>query len=281
MKWTMTTVSYRYHLYSFNDLASIASRCGFKAIELWEPHFDRNKQEIDRYVEQGSNPLPIDICSAYQDLTDFSATGENWASEILSRIQNNRRLGITVLRLFTGSLPSSAANPGEWHRWTKRLDYIEEICQQNNVDVVFETHPGTLLDSFVSTERFIHAIVDHGWKKIGINFDVFHVWEFGVDVVESLKRWYPYIKHVHLKNARCRTDQFKFTNVYHPMGRYSDVCRLYDGVADIQGVVNCLLEYGYKGNATLEHFSKPSSELFQQELIQLQKTINTFSLETA
>lgn len=266
MQWTMTTVSWRYHLYSFRDIAALAERCGFDAIELWEPHFVRNQADIFEYVEQGSLPVPMRVCSAYHDLTDFSAGNEHWAEQVFAKLLTCKRLGIGTLRLFTGRLASAQATDADWQRFLERVDRIEAYCRQFDIDTVFENHPGTLLDSVAGAERLLQAVEKCSWQRIGINFDVFHVWEYGVDVLQYLQLWYRHVKHVHLKNAHCRTDQFGFANVYHPMGRYDHVSPLLEGVVDVRAVVEYLVQRGYRGTATLEHFAAPSVELFMREL---------------
>lgn len=273
MKLAMTTVSYRYHLYGFRDIAAIAQRSGFDALELWEPHFIRNQAAIFDYVEKGSLPLPINVCSAYHDLTDFSHRNAHWAEEVFAKLLNCKRLGIPVLRLFTGGLPSRNAGEREWAEWLDRVAKIETYCQQFGIDTVFENHPGTLLDSVAGVERLLQAIDKRGWQRIGLNFDVFHVWEYGVDVLACLKSWYPYVKHVHLKNAYSGTEQFGFSNVYHPMGQYDEVSPLFDGVVKIDDIIRFLMQNAYAGNATLEHFASPSQEYYMSELKQLNKLI--------
>ena len=281
MRWTMTTVSYRYHLHSFREIAAIAQRAGFDGLELWEPHFIRNQAAIFEYVEQGSLPLPIQVCSAYHDLTDFSSDNAHWAEEIFAKLLNCKRLGIPVLRLFSGRLASQDASEHDWTAWFDRVARINAYCQQFDMDTVFENHPGTLLDSVAGVERLLAAVERYGWQRIGLNFDLFHVWEYGVDVLEYLQCWYPHVKHIHLKNAHSATDQFRFSNVYHPMGQYDQVAPLLSGVVAMEEVIRFLVQQNYRGNATLEHFATPSVEYYMKELAQLNQIITQQQQEMA
>lgn len=276
MKWAMTTVSYRYHLYSFADLMDIAKRCGFRCIELWEPHFNRNQTEIFSYVEQTTEHLPIDVCSAYLDLTDFSERSIHWAEQAYAKLLNCRRLGIGVLRLFTGQMPFKQANLDDWQRWFERLDKLNSFAKQLNIHIAFENHPGTLLDCVEGVEKLVNEINNNAWQYIGLNFDAFHVWEYGVDTLAYLKRWYPHIKHVHLKNASKKTQQFAMGNVYHPMGKFDEICPTLSGVVDIAPLVMELNQLRYQGAVTLEHFGEPSIKYFNREIEHLQSICRKF-----
>jgi 3-dehydroshikimate dehydratase len=274
MKWALTTVSYRYHLYSFDELVTMARACGFRCIELWEPHLKHNQYGILSHINNDQAlSLPIEVLSAYQDLTDL--TDLQWQEKLERKMISCRQISTHTLRLFSGQLSSFDADEDDWKVWFKRLDYLESLSAKYKIKIVFETHPGTLLDSVQGVERLIEQIKLKGWENIRINFDVFHVWEFGIDPVEALQKWYPFIGHVHLKNASKKTEQFTFTNVYHPMGCFDELTSLFRGVVDIEPVITWLAQHKYDKTLTLEWFGLPDVKFFREELNHLNEIVKS------
>ncbi|MDK8182160.1 sugar phosphate isomerase/epimerase [Paenibacillus sp. UMB4589-SE434] len=272
MKWTMTTVSFRYHLHSFAELMKFGADAGFQGIELWEPHWTRHADAILDYLQSNQqDALPIRVLSGYQDLTDLAQPTHQWQQQLRHKLEVCQQLNIPVLRLFTGQMSSAEANDSVWQAWLDRLDTLEHMAAERKVQVVFETHPGTLLDQPDAVDRFVKAITTRSWKQIGLNFDVYHVWEFGVDPLDYIQRWFPVIKHIHLKNASKRTSQFVFANVYHPAGDYSDLTELHQGQIDILPIMQYASDSGYNGAVTLEWFGLPSREQYQRELAYLEQ----------
>lgn len=272
MEWALTTATYRFHLLSYESVVARAKACGFDAIELWEPHLARHRPDIERAMRD-DGPLPIRVLSAYSDVTSPSTSFYAWREQLREKLISCRQLGIPCMRLFTGSMASHEAEESDWVRFIERVNEAEQLAEEFGCDIVFETHPGTLLDRAASVERFLACVETFGWTRIGINFDIFHVWEFGVDPLQCLRDWYPYVKHLHLKSARGRTKQFEFMNVYHPAGRFDDLCAIKEGVYDIHPVLRHLKLMRYGGALTLEWFGQPDDQFFKDEIVYLSKPL--------
>lgn len=267
MKLLMATVSFRYHLHSIEEVFQYAKDCGFDGIELWEPHFLRHESDFIHILPWTPlAELPIRVMSGYLDVTGFSASNEAVLEQFRRKAESCRRLRVPLLRLFTGGLSSMQAASADWTAFFRRLEQMNEWAAVFGVEVAFETHPGTLLDSPSGVDRLVEVIEQEGWSGIGLNFDAFHVWEFGGSVLDYLDRWYRHIKHVHLKNARRRTGDFAMANVYHPMGRLGDSDSICRGVVDIPGVVQELEQRSYSGAMTLEWFGELSRSFFRSEV---------------
>ncbi len=106
-----------------------------------------------------------------------------------------------------------------------------EIAADNGLELLVETHPGTLADCGASTIRLIEE-VDHPAFKI--NFDTLHVWEGGDDPLTLLETIRPYVSHYHLKNVshRDRLSVFTPSNVYAAAGSREGMVPLFDGLVD-------------------------------------------------
>lgn len=270
MKWALTTVTYRYHLQAFSSIVENARDCGFNAIELWEPHYIRHREEIEAQLRDEAS-LPIVVLSGYSDVTGSGQSTANWLEHLSEKMMICQRLRIPCLRLFTGNLSSGEAEESDWNRFIERVNAAQQLASRYDCEIVFETHPGTLLDTVESVNRFLSAVEHYGWDRIGLNFDIFHVWEFGADPLTCLQAWYPAVKHIHLKNARNRTMQFDFMNVYHPAGRYDELCTIQEGVYDIIPILHYLEVKRYSSALTLEWFGLPDNQFFEEELRYLKR----------
>ncbi|SDJ16804.1 sugar phosphate isomerase/epimerase family protein [Alteribacillus bidgolensis] len=273
MKWSMATVSFRYSLYSFEELLELAKASGFQGVELWEPHLLRSEQDFD-IPQHHQKDIHILVLSGYMDLTNFSNSySYNWLNDIKKKLEQCQSLHIPLLRLFSGSLSSHDMNWMQWKQWLDRVNQIDTLAKEYNVQVVFETHPNTLLDDYYSVCYFVDEIEKNQWNHIGINFDTFHVWEFGKDPLDCLKQWYPHVKHVHLKNAKQQTNDFVFSNIYHPIGNYRDLCSISEGIVDTEPLVKYLQSQSYDAAATLEWFGHPDLEFMKNEIRYLNEII--------
>ncbi|GIQ68868.1 sugar phosphate isomerase/epimerase family protein [Xylanibacillus composti] len=275
MKWTIATVTFRYHLHSYREIIRFAEECGSDGLELWEPHWLRHRSDIRQFA----SAFPIHAMSAYLDLTDFSLLG--WKQRLLDKLDACRELGIPVLRLFSGTLSSSLAVERDWEQWFRRIEGINRVAEPYGVQVAFETHPGTLLDRAAGVDRFCQAISRNGWQQIGINFDAYHVWEFGVNPQSVLDEWHPYIRHVHVKNAAIRTKQFAMSNVYHPSGCFDELRPLGEGQVCIRTVMEGLCRYRYKDAVTLEWFGLPDGTLLKSEIQFLRELTANYKQEVS
>jgi 3-dehydroshikimate dehydratase len=197
-----------------------------------------------------------------------------WQAALQAKLDSCLTMGIPTLRLFTGTRSSADATELDWTRFFERVERMNELAAQAETMIVFETHPNTLLDAPSAVDRLVEMIRREGWTRIGINFDVFHVWEFGGGAVaQRLADWYDVVKHVHLKNALRPTSDFEMRNVYHPMGTLKDADSISRGVVDLAPVLQLLQDHGYAGYATLEWFGVVSESFYREELDRLNRMI--------
>jgi len=275
VKWTLATVTFRYHMHSYREIIRFTMECGGDGLELWEPHWLRHRQDVCQLAPT----FPIYAMSAYLDLTDFTLLG--WKQRLHDKLEACHELDIPVLRLFSGSLPSNLAGERDWEQWYRRIEGMNRLAESYGVQVAFETHPGTLLDRAAGVDRLCQAITRNGWQQIGINFDAYHVWEFGENPRTVLDDWHPYIRHVHVKNAALRTKQFAMTNVYHPAGCYDELRPLSEGQVCIRAVIEGLCRYGYNRAVTLEWFGLPDGALLKSDLQYLRDLTAAYKQEVS
>ncbi|SHF30518.1 Sugar phosphate isomerase/epimerase [Seinonella peptonophila] len=277
MKWLMATVTFRYHMYSPNDLVRIARNCGFQGLELWEPHLNRHQDELIQLAKQ--TDLHMYVLGAYLDLTNFSSDSYNWKESLQAKFHLSHILKISTLRLFSGNLSYRDSTTTIQTQWLDRIDILNQLAQEAQIDVVFEVHPQTLLDDIRGVELLLKNIDKRNWTHVGLNFDAFHVWELGVDPLVCLQNWYPYVKHVHLKNARKKTDQFRPTNVFHPNGNVHELASLKQGVVEIKPLIEYLGRRSYNRTVTLEWFGNARLQFLKEEVNYLNSCLKSQTIQ--
>lgn len=229
MKVSLCTITFRHHLASLEDIARWAQASDFQGIELWgahgrnlayQPQFDADwLAGFGLYVPMLSDYLPLDGEEAvlHKRTVDLCRLARHW------------RAG--KIRTFAGSKGSRETPADERRVITQRLREVSRIAADFGLELLAETHPGTLADCGSSTLRLV-AEVDH--QSFKLNFDTLHVWEGGDDPVAAHAAMRPHIRHYHLKNVRSRTDLSVFApaNVYAAAGSREGMTPLFDGQVD-------------------------------------------------
>lgn len=229
MKLSLCTITFRHHLTSLDDLAAWASDVGFDGIELWGAHArnlaDHPQRNAAWLAEYG---LRVPMISDYLPLDGAPSV---LTAKTLDLCRLAGRWGARKIRSFAGASGSAETGAVERAELTARLRGVCHLTADHGIDLVIETHPGTLADRLSATQALIEA-VDHPALKI--NFDVLHVWEGGDDPVAARAALAPHIAHYHLKNIRSRADLGVFApdNVYAAAGKRDGMVPLFDGAMD-------------------------------------------------
>lgn len=195
------------------ELFQFASNAGYEAIELWEPHV--NSEQINKIVNLSREyDLDISMISIDTNLTSDNSSFLETLEKINEYVRICRKLNCGIIRIFTGSLSSKKASEQVWRICLDRLGLLSEIAVKNNIKFALETHPNTLLDTTYGIRRILKQI---SHPTIGLNFDVYHVWQESECILEMVEECLPRIFHFHLKNATSKDHSiFDKTNVYNP-----------------------------------------------------------------
>ncbi|NGO00224.1 sugar phosphate isomerase/epimerase [Grimontia sp. S25] len=238
MQLSICTISFRHQLVSMDNLAEWACCHGFQGIELWgahalsleaQPQYDAKwLNDMGLSISMLSDYLPIagDKRNAWQKCRHICRLAKQWDTK--------------KVRTFAGHQASSEVGAIVRKEMTQRLRGICEYAADQGLDVLVETHPGTLADTSSSIMQLIDE-VDHPALKL--NYDTLHVWESGEDPAQFHQQVEEHVGHYHLKNVLSREllTVFAPENVYSPTGSRYGMVPLLEGAMDYQQFLPQLL----------------------------------------
>jgi sugar phosphate isomerase/epimerase len=106
-----------------------------------------------------------------------------------------RELGIALVSFHAGFLPHDTGDP-ERAGMLERLRVIADLFANAGVRVAFETGQE-------SAETLLAALADLDHPSVGVNFDPANLLLYGMgDPIEALRQLAPYVRQVHVKDAR-------------------------------------------------------------------------------
>ncbi len=270
MKLSLCTITFRHHLTSLDDLAVWAATNGFDGLELWGAHArnlaDHPQRNAAWLADFG---LRVPMVSDYLPLDGDPSV---LTAKTLDLCRLAGRWGARKIRSFAGTRSSAATDPVEKALLTARLRAVCHLTADHGIDLVIETHPGTLADTLAGTKALIDA-VDHPALKI--NFDVLHVWEGGDDLIAARTTLAPHIAHYHLKNIRSRADLAVFApeNVYAAAGRRDGMVPLFEGAVDYRRFLHSFSDP--EADAALEWFGPTPFTVLRQDCAAVRACLGT------
>ncbi len=217
----------------FEELIALAKRFGMRSLELRGllSHTDTRTlpplqpdqiQKTKQMLNAAELSLAAIDCSA-----SFHGEQENALAECGFALHAAAHLGVPYIRVFGDryegqeSIPHIAAG----------LRAVARRALPLGVTVLLESHGG-----FDRAERLLPLLSDVDMPNLALLWDVEHTHRAGISPRTFLADMFPYIRHVHLKDARAD----------------GSLCLPGDGVLDIPGTVALLEENGYTGLYSLE-----------------------------
>lgn len=264
----LCTISFRHHLTSLPELAHWARHTGFDGIELWGVHA-RHLQDQPGYDRAWirAQGLTIPMVSDYLPL-------EGCRADALARTRQlctiARHWGAGKVRTFAGNQPSAALSAADRSALAHRLRQLTDCVANEGLELIVETHPGTLADTLGATIDLVTA-VDH--PALGLNFDVLHVWESGADPLDALHQLWPWVRHFHFKNIQKRSQLpvFAPANVYSPAGCRQGMVPVLEGACDYRPLLAFLARQPAANgvDASLEWFGPDCQRVLHSDLTRL------------
>ncbi|CAM4482795.1 3-dehydroshikimate dehydratase [Paenibacillus endophyticus] len=280
MKIALCTISFRHQLISMNELIAFAAAHGFNGIELWGTHA-RSMYEAkgsygqmeDPRAQLAKNGLEVSMLSDYLNIAldvDYSRI-EKQAKQVISLAD---WFNVSRIRTFAGERPSGEVGMAEWTQYLDRLRFIGDLCARASKKLLLETHPNTLADRLDSTLRLMEEL-DH--PAIGLNLDVFHLWESGADPLASMSLLNPWVDYYHLKNSASlqQAKLFEPHNVYSPSGDRRGMVPLCEGAIDYRPVLEQIKRDAIGAQSgrfvSLEWFGTNSQAVLAQDIAFIRK----------
>lgn len=205
---------------------------GYEGTELWQQLLTAVDLDALRGVVEESGLTVVQICPYF----NWTGTAQQWEESmdnVRRFIDYSLELGKPFIRVFTGGVGSDDATAEQWNACVRGLREACDMAALEGISFNLETHRNKLHDSPESTLRLI---ADVNRPNLGVNFQPMH----GFDPLDSLKRLFPHVRHVHVGN---RKD-----------GRASELA---DGDTPWPALVAELKTRGYGGFLSVELAVKP------------------------
>jgi len=164
--------------------------------------------------------------------------------------------------LVCGGGPSQgteARTAGDYRTFAMRLEEIGHYTDALGIRTVYHPH----LDCFIENREQLDRLMDVlDTRVVGLCIDPTHLQISGSDPVDIVATYYDVVNYVHLKD--CKGD----VRALRGFDRYRSFCELGEGVVDLRGIIEILLQRGYDGIAMIEldYSEKGARESCRQSL---------------
>ncbi|MDP5291801.1 sugar phosphate isomerase/epimerase [Oceanimonas sp. CHS3-5] len=263
MKIALCTISFRHQLVSLAELAIWAQANQFQGIELWGAHA-RNLAGQPHYDGDWLAGFGLEV-PMLSDYLPTEGPHEEIRQQTLSLCALARHWGAKRIRTFAGRCGSHDTTPEQRAAIAACLREQSMMAADHGLELLVETHPGTLADCGASTLRLLDEVNHSAFK---LNFDTLHVWEGGDEPLALLRQLRPHVGYFHLKNVYCR-DQlsvFNPANVYAAAGDREGMVPLFEGELDYRTFLAALLDENEPNiSASLEWFGNNAYEVLGRD----------------
>lgn len=139
----------------------------------------------------------------------------------------------------------------QWRNLADGLAHLADLLEPMGMRVVLHNHVGTYVETAAETRRFLDETDP---AKVGWCLDVGHLKYGGGDAMDFLPTYGDRVAHVHLKDVdpevlrKAKEEQWSFGDAL----RGIIFPELGEGLVDIKGVVQWLLDHDYDGWVVLE-----------------------------
>ncbi|MEK3883839.1 sugar phosphate isomerase/epimerase [Paenibacillus sp. PL2-23] len=276
LRCSLCTISFRHMLVSFDQLIDFAKLHRFDGMEIWGTHarylYAQRGSQSRMPAEEG---LAVSMISDYLDVGSAVSFSDTIAKcEELLRCANWLQAG--KLRTFAGMQGSEETSEGEFETMVWQLRVLGDLCLARGVELLVETHPGTLADNLHAAIRLMRE-VDH--EAVKLNMDFLHIWEAGDDPLESYEKLEAWVEHFHLKNITSLDccGVFQPHQVYAANGSRAGMTALPDGAIDYREIIHRIAGSGKF--ASLEWFGANPLETLQGDIRWLRHRLNRVAEE--
>ncbi|MCM3747836.1 sugar phosphate isomerase/epimerase [Paenibacillus pasadenensis] len=272
LKCSLCTISFRHTLVSFEQLVEFAHSNGFDGLELWGAHASHlyKMRKGSEKAHLDSAGLTVSMISDYLDVGD----GVNFANTIAKckdLLVVADWLGTNKIRTFAGTRGSKDVGAVEFETMVRQLRILGDLCMDQGIELLVETHPGTLADHAKAAQRLMLE-VNH--EAVKLNMDFLHIWEAGDDPLDSYELLLPWVEYFHLKNvislAYCSV--FQPHQVYAANGSREGMVALDQGAVPYRAIIDRISRSGKF--ASLEWFGPDPARVLKEEINWLHKRMN-------
>ena len=142
----------------------------------------------------GEDYSTLDTIRETGGLVPDATWDQNWLN-IQAAAQLAQELGLRLVSFHAGFLPHEETDP-DYLKLKQRIQQVAEVFAARNIDLAFETGQET-------AETLCAFLEQLGCSNVGVNFDPANMILYGKgDPIEAMRVLGPWIKQVHLKDAK-------------------------------------------------------------------------------
>jgi len=246
-----------YVLFEIEEAIQRIASIGYEGIELLAdvPHawpaglLDVHKQAIRRSLERHNMGLANINAFMMRAVSDVRQPywhpswlePDPWYRKV--RVEHTKRaiqlaaeLGAPSISTEPGGpLPEGVSYTQALKLFAEELKPVLEMAEKAGVSLLIEPEPGLLIerpDQYLELYDLLRS------EKLGLNFDVGHIFCVGLDVAEAVRTAAGHIRHVHLEDI--------------PASRAHQHLVPGQGAIDFGPILDALVEVGYTGWITIE-----------------------------
>lgn len=274
MKISFCSIALRKEACSLLDIISRVSALGYDGLEIWGNHLKRELlPEIKDALVQ--HRLPVSMLSPYFDFTGSEADRQRSLVHAKEVIDFAAYLESPLVRVFTGVIGSTRATPEMKRACVNALRETAKIAGSVGVTLALETHPSTLTDN---TEAAVELLAAVDSPDVRLNLDIYHFWEVHGDALMVLDKLFPYVVHVHAKNARLDTEErsiqpHPFLHDRQAQQDFEGICFLEDGLMEYKPFLSSLAKRDFDGYISVEWFGPDVWMAAENELAFLRREL--------
>ncbi len=225
-----------------SDGAVLGNHFGFSAVAS----LDANPFDLQRmFADRG---LSITSYCAHADLLDPAAPWRYGTSEIIKAVRSAAAIGVAHV-ITTEGEPETDFGRGLTRNEAifsivEKLSEPLRVAADHGVKILLEPH-GPYTGNLDSVEAILEKADS---PALALNLDTGNTWLGGTDPVEYVRRFGALIEHVHWKDLGPEWESKRGTM----FGCGMSTIALGDGVIDVKGVFDALVDVGFDGATTLE-----------------------------
>lgn len=276
MKISACSVSFRNEPFDIFQICDFVAGNGIEFLEIWGNHLDLSKnfekfcKNLSKKMQTGN--LSCSIISPYFDLTGNKQALQDSLEHSKLIFEIASLIDAPQVRVFTGTVGSKDASPEIYDQCVMGLKKMSELADPHNIRLSIETHPNTLVDTLDATRKLLSDTAD---PNIGLNLDIFHLWEVHFKTIEIYERLKESVFHMHAKNAKNSLikDSHQFLHGQQARQKFFGIANLEDGDMPYDDLLRYLVKH-YTGTISIEWFGQDPEESIKKDLLYMRKFEN-------
>lgn len=280
MKISVCSVAFRNEPADIFSIIDIIAGIGYKSIEIWGNHlvlekFDKNfVKKLNHRLEFSG--VDVSMISPYFNFTTSKESAEKSINHSKLIFEYASNLKCPLVRVFTGVTGSKEATVEQYERCLRGVREVALVAKEYGLKLAVETHPNTLVDTPESSKKFIESVA---MENVGLNLDIYHMWEIRPDPVAIYLELESITLNIHAKNAKLTNAEKQkhphlFLHGHQAKQKFYGIVNLENGDMEYDDFLLTLKERDFEGPLSIEWFGDNPTVNIAKELNYVRKILS-------